>query len=290
MSGTKHESEHPDSNPDPITGQSGAHPVGTGVGAGTAGAVGTAIGGVVGGPVGAVVGAVVGSVVGGLVGKNVAESVNPTVEDEYWNTNYKSRDYVKPERKYEDYQPAYRTGYEGFGRHAETGKTYEEVEPELKADYERNHANTGLTWQEAQPAARDAYLRLYEERLVADKQRVKTGEVQIGKHVETETAQVSVPIEKERVVVERVKPTGAGTAVAPGTEAFNQNEVARVEVYEETPDVRKEAFVREEVKIRKEVDQQVVQAEEQLRREELDVNTEGRPVIDNQSGTTPKNL
>src|SRR5258705_8003526 len=72
-----------DSNPDPITGAPGAHPIGTGVGAAGAGAAGAAIGAVAG-PVGAAVGAVVGAVAGGLAGKGVAEAVNPTEEDAYW--------------------------------------------------------------------------------------------------------------------------------------------------------------------------------------------------------------
>ncbi|MBM0741999.1 DUF2382 domain-containing protein [Phormidium sp. CLA17] len=121
-------------------------------------------------------------------------------------------------------------------------------------------------------------LKLYEERLIANKTRAKTGEVAVGKRVETETAKVSVPIEKERVVIERT--AGAGTAVTPGDRAFQDGEVARVEVYEETPDIRKEAFVREEVNIRKEVDRDTVNAEETLRREELNVDTQGNPVVD----------
>ncbi len=40
-------------------------------------------------------------------------------------------------------------------------------------------------------------LKLYEERLVANKQRHKAGEVSIGKHVETETARVAVPVEEK---------------------------------------------------------------------------------------------
>lgn len=126
----------------------------------------------------------------------------------------------------------------------------------------------------------DESVRLYEERLIADKQRVKTGEVALGKRVETETARVEVPVERERVVIERVAVDSAAT-VDPNT-AFNQ-EVARVEVYEETADVRKEAFVREEVTLRKEVEHQMVDAQETLRREELDIRTEGHPVVD----TTP---
>ncbi len=123
-------------------------------------------------------------------------------------------------------------------------------------------------------------LRLYEERLIANKKQQKTGEVIVGKRVETERAQVEVPIEKERVVIERNAPADAGRAVTPGEAAFNQGEVARVEVYEETPDIHKEAFVREEVNVRKEVDRDTVKAEDEIRREELDIDSEGRPVVD----------
>ena len=115
-------------------------------------------------------------------------------------------------------------------------------------------------------------LKLYEERLIANKQRQKTGEVAIGKHVETETARVSVPVEKERVVIERVTPT-SGATITPETTAFQEGEVARMEVYEQTPDIHKEAFVREEVRVTKVVDQDTVVAEETLRREELDVES-----------------
>lgn len=121
-------------------------------------------------------------------------------------------------------------------------------------------------------------IRLYEERLLTTKNRVKTGEVAVGKHIETETAQVSVPIEKERVIIERTTPT-TGTSVAPGTADFHEGEVARLEVYEETADIQKQAFVREEVNIRKEVIQDTVNSTETLRREELDIDTDGNPVI-----------
>jgi uncharacterized protein (TIGR02271 family) len=121
-------------------------------------------------------------------------------------------------------------------------------------------------------------LKLYEERLIANKQRRKTGEVAVGKHVETQTARVAVPVEKERVVVERVTPTDAGRVVTPGEANFREGEVARVEIYEEIADVRKEAFVREEVRVTKVVDQETVEAQDTIRREELNVNAPGLPV------------
>jgi uncharacterized protein (TIGR02271 family) len=123
-------------------------------------------------------------------------------------------------------------------------------------------------------------LRLYEERLIANKKRVKSGEVALGKRVETETARVSVPIEKERVVIERTTPTDAGRAVAPGEADFREGEVAHVEIYEETPDIRKEAFVREEVRVTKEVERETVNAQETIRREELDIDTQGTPIVE----------
>ncbi|MCV3212172.1 DUF2382 domain-containing protein [Plectonema radiosum NIES-515] len=127
-------------------------------------------------------------------------------------------------------------------------------------------------------------LKLYEERLVASKTRVKTGEVSVGKHIETETARVSVPIEKERVVIERVTPTTSEAVVDSRELKFQEGEVARIELYEETPDIHKEAFVREEVRVRKVVDKETVEAEETIRREELDIDTQGDLRV-NESGS-----
>ena len=121
-------------------------------------------------------------------------------------------------------------------------------------------------------------IKLYEERLLTNKQRQKTGEVAVGKHVETETARVSVPIEKERVIIERSNPTDT-REVTPGEANFREGEVARMEVYEETADIQKKAFVREEVSIRKEVERDTVEATETIRREELDIDVDGKPMI-----------
>jgi uncharacterized protein (TIGR02271 family) len=128
-------------------------------------------------------------------------------------------------------------------------------------------------------------MKLYEERLIVDKDRQKIGEVAIGKHVEVETAQVSVPLEKERLVVVTT-PSSGETVTRSNADAFHDNESVRMEVYEETPTIRKESFVREEVNVHKEVNQENLNAEESLRREELDIDTQGRPVIDKRSNQT----
>ncbi|MBE9033974.1 DUF2382 domain-containing protein [aff. Roholtiella sp. LEGE 12411] len=127
--------------------------------------------------------------------------------------------------------------------------------------------------------------RLYEERLIANKHRVKTGEVAVSKHIETETARVAVPIQKERVLIERVPPTAGRTVVDPNELKFQAGEVARIEVYEETPDIHKEAFVREEIRVKKVVEQDTVEAQDTIRREELDVHTAGELRVDDNGGT-----
>lgn len=148
-------------------------------------------------------------------------------------------------------------------------------------NYQQDAALYGLNEQDHKE------LRLYEERLVTHKTRQKVGEVAVNKRVETEVATATVPIEKERVIIEETAPTDARTVVTPGEDAFREGEVARVEVYEETPDVHKEAVLREEVNLRKEVNRETVDAEEQIRRERLDVTTTGHPNVDRRPDPLP---
>lgn len=65
-------------NKDPITNESGAHPIGVGAGAGSGALAGAAIGSMAG-PLGTIVGGMIGGIAGGLAGKEVAEAANPTV-------------------------------------------------------------------------------------------------------------------------------------------------------------------------------------------------------------------
>lgn len=148
--------DHPDRNPDPITGAPGSHPVGTGVGAAGGAVAGAAVGGI-GGPVGAVVGGVAGAVVGGLIGKGVSEAVDPT-EDAYWREEYVRRPYFRQGYAYEDYEPAYRLGYRAYDVHR--GSYDDQLDEDLRQHYEGGwRGRSLLDWEEAQPAVRDAYTR-----------------------------------------------------------------------------------------------------------------------------------
>lgn len=147
-----------DANRDPITGAPGAHPVGTGVGAAAGGMAAGALAGTVVGPVGTVVGAAVGAVVGGLAGKGVAEAIDPTAEDAYWRENYESRSYVKQGESFDDYGPAYRFGSDSYGR--ADGRTFDQLEPDLRRDWESNKGSSSLTWDRAKHASRDSWQRV----------------------------------------------------------------------------------------------------------------------------------
>ncbi|MEO7391380.1 MAG: hypothetical protein ABIU58_04340 [Ramlibacter sp.] len=152
-------SDNNPTNSDPISGAPGAHPVGTGVGA-AGGAVAGATIGSVAGPIGTVVGGAIGAVAGGLAGKGAAESVNPTAEDTYWRDNYTKTPGYKSDYTYDDYAPAYRTGYTGWERARASGDSFDSYEPTLRSEFERAKGKSRLQWEEAKDASRAAWHRL----------------------------------------------------------------------------------------------------------------------------------
>jgi phage tail tape-measure protein len=152
----EHEAKE-EANHDPITGEPGAHPVGTGVGAVGGAATGAAVGGAVGGPAGAMVGAAVGGVVGGLAGKGVAEAVNPTEEEAYWRESHSTRPYAA-HRSYDELAPAYRYGWESRVRHAD--RNWTDVESDLERGWDKARGQSKLAWHEAKDATRDAWHRV----------------------------------------------------------------------------------------------------------------------------------
>ena len=142
-----------------------SRPVATGVGAvvgGAAGgiaggaAAGAAVGGMTG-PVGAAVGAVVGAVAGALAGKGIADAVDPVVEDTYWRDNYSNRPYASG-LDYDEYRPAYGYGIDAYKRYPD--RSFDEIEPELRRDWNSRRGTSSLEWDRAKHAARDAWQRV----------------------------------------------------------------------------------------------------------------------------------
>jgi len=149
----------PDANRDPLTGAPGAHPVGVGTGAAAGGAAGAVIGAIAG-PIGALAGGVAGAVAGAIVGKGAAEAVNPTVEHAYWRSEFGKRPYFMQGSAYDQYGPAYQLGWESHASYSTKGKTFDEVEADLRRDWDRRHGSSKLTWENAKSAARDAWQRM----------------------------------------------------------------------------------------------------------------------------------
>jgi len=270
-------------NPDPITDSPGSHPVETGIGAAIGGIASGAAVGAVGGPVGAVIGGIVGgAVAGGLAGKGVGELVDPTTEDN-WLREYHSSETKKVAGSTPDtYRPAYRYGLEAHSRHS--GRQFSEVETDLRSDWEKTHAKTtGLSWDQARGAVGHAFdrtVKLHEEHLKVNKQSQNAGEVQVRKEVHTEHKQITVPVEREEIVIERRAVHGG--AVSGDIRA----EEIRIPVKEEKVSVSKETVVKEEVSVgkRKVHDTETVGAD--LKREELKVEQTGDVTV---KGSTKKN-
>lgn len=158
MARKQKQTDRRDANRDPITGAPGSHPVGTGIGAAAGGVAAGAAVGSVAGPVGTAAGAAVGAVVGGLAGKGIAERIDPTVEEAYWAENYTREPYYEKDCTFKDYYPGYRVGWEGRMRHE--GRTFEDAERDLAADYERMRGESRLDWERNRAAARAAWHRL----------------------------------------------------------------------------------------------------------------------------------
>jgi uncharacterized protein YcfJ len=157
-SSKKDQSRDEHENRDPITGEPGSHPVGTGLGAAAGGAAIGAAAGLAGGPIGLAVGTVVGAVAGGLGGKAIAESIDPTVEDNYWSENHQTRPYYDPSLSYEHYRPAYRQGWEAASLRSD--KSWDEIETELKGRWAEERKFSNLDWENARQASRDAWHRI----------------------------------------------------------------------------------------------------------------------------------
>ena len=104
-----------------------------------------------------------------------------------------------------------------------------------------------------------------EEELTAGTREVEAGSMRVRKRVRTDREQIEVPTRREEVSVERVPVSGEATEAEIG-----EDEVV-VPVTEEEVVVGKRAVVKEEVRLRKDVVEDTEVVEEDVRREEIDV-------------------
>ena len=98
------------------------------------------------------------------VGTAAGGAFNPSVHDVYWRDAFKREPYYSADYTYDDYAPAYRTGYEAAGQYLGQNKHFDDLEPELRANYERIKGRSRLAWENAKDAVRAAWHRV--ERLM----------------------------------------------------------------------------------------------------------------------------
>lgn len=132
-------------------------------------------------------------------------------------------------------------------------------------------------------------LQLLEERLLVNKERFRAGAVEIGKHVETHTETVNVPLVREEVVIERHAVTDARPV--EGAVLGAASETLRVDLEAERASVSKQAYVTEEVEIGKRTTTETQTVTETIGREVLDVTKTGEVRLENgdlSGGTTTR--
>jgi hypothetical protein len=88
----------------------------------------------------------------------VPPKVDAGLEEAYWREHYAGEPYYDAMFSFEDYQPAFRTGWEGRAKYA--GRSFEDAERELKAEFHWNRGQSRLLWDQARDAVRAAWQRI----------------------------------------------------------------------------------------------------------------------------------
>lgn len=153
----------------------------------------------------------------------------------------------------------------GFGLGSPTtGTNYSDTD----RDYDRDRTDNDRTL--GRDHTDEEKLRLHEERLHVDKEQVKTGEVNVGKHVVEEERSVDVPVEREEVYVERRAVDEKSTDARD--KGFNENENINIPVSEERVNVTKNDVVSEEIVVGKRKVEDTETVRDTVRREEADID------------------
>jgi uncharacterized protein (TIGR02271 family) len=122
--------------------------------------------------------------------------------------------------------------------------------------------------QGAEGETEEARIPLREEQLDVEKTR-KEGEVRLHKVVHTEMKHMTVPVQKEEVVIERA-PADQARGTDTGAGAFREEET-RIPVMEEEVEVSKRPVVKEEVRARKERRTENRDVSDEVRSEDVEV-------------------
>jgi uncharacterized protein (TIGR02271 family) len=158
-----------------------------------------------------------------------------------------------------------------MARNAQPGMINETAVPDQTADTGTTNRDINMTGENAQS------VRVREEQLQAEKQRVQKGEVQVHKEVVEEQKSFEVPVRHEEVVVER-KPI---VEPRPTDVPLGQDETIRIPISEEQVNVTKTPVESEEISLRKRQVEEQKRVSDTVRREEAHIDNQGDiPIID----------
>ena len=91
----------------------------------------------------------------GLTGTTGNLSGDWNLDQNFWRANFRDRPYVTADRRFEDYEPGYRFGYESANRYR--GKQWNDIEPTLRTDWDRFEGRGHSTWENMKDAVHDAW-------------------------------------------------------------------------------------------------------------------------------------
>ena len=144
------------------------------------------------------------------------------------------------------------------------------LESKREAELPGGSAAPGAIGSGASQVTQETRVPLAQEVLEVEKRAREVGEVRVRKEVFTEQQQVSVPVTREEVHVERV-PVGEQRADEAD---FSEGEVS-IPITEEEVEIRKRPVVREEVRVSKSAVEEQRTASADVRREEAKIESEG---------------
>ncbi|MDM5211393.1 YsnF/AvaK domain-containing protein [Peribacillus sp. NJ4] len=126
-------------------------------------------------------------------------------------------------------------------------------------------------------------LKLREEQLNIDKERVQTGEVVINKEVNEQHKTINVPVEHEEVTVDHRSVSGREENLETGS--IEDGETLRIPVVEEKLEVSKKPVVTDEIVIRKHAVQETEQVQDTLKKEDIKLDSTDESIVNEKKAT-----
>ena len=155
-----------------------------------------------------------------------------------------------------------------------------------KADALNKEDVYGVNGQGRELPEDERTLRLREEQLNIDKERVQTGEVVINKEVNEQHKTINVPVEHEELTVEHRSVSGREANQETGS--IGDGETLRIPVVEEKLEVSKKPVVTDEIVIKKHAVQETEQVQDTLKKEDIQFDSTDESIVNEKKATERK--